>query len=644
MSQRAVTYASERSSGIGRALLGLLPLLAVACGPYFAGDRLEAVSPSAVEIGLEFGNGSLADDHGYDTAEPPIHACAGLPGGWSVGAVEAWARYDTGTVRQAPAEDPGIAAAYAASHPAWAWTCWSADGDQPDAGGLDLDLVPPAGNSGAHTLAFAVGAQGEPYNVAHKTVYVDTAGHPLNELSWDPAASPSPPATAWLGAVDDRVVAVYPSGSTWRRRSWTEAAGWTDSVALNWGDLVDLVSAEDQVAALGSEAFALSHDAAGWSAVAHGQGTAVRGLVHDGSEWLAYTGTTLYGGIRQGAWLEVPLPLEGIDLIVGEGSTLLALGDPPQSTASPLVLSTNGGASWASVPAPATSGELARLGVADDHLLILERRGDEWIGWASDDQGSTWAQTDLGGTGSLRVADATPLDRFEVRDGRAVAPGLVGAVVSWAADEGFVLHHYVIDAVLDGSTLAGDRLVVVDGRPIRTATWHHPPALEAGPPPAGDVGLPYSWNVPTTGQVASLAVSGGQLPPGLALTDGRVAGTPTQAGSFEATLHVEDDVQRAAERAYTFTIMGDGDTAADTGPTDTATGDTGDTGDAGPQFQEIPGCGCATGSPRGAAPLLLLALVLATAGTRRRSSRRSPAVGSGRRSSRTRRPRRLRCR
>ena len=49
---------------------------------------------------------------------------------------------------------------------------------------------------------------------------------------------------------------------------------------------------------------------------------------------------------------------------------------------------------------------------------------------------------------------------------------------------------------------------------------------------------------------------GGELPPGLSLSEspGRITGTPTTAGTFSFTVRVTDDRGAIAERTFTITI------------------------------------------------------------------------------------------
>jgi len=81
------------------------------------------------------------------------------------------------------------------------------------------------------------------------------------------------------------------------------------------------------------------------------------------------------------------------------------------------------------------------------------------------------------------------------------------------------------------------------------------PVVLDGPLPDGTVGTPYSATVPFTGgQPVTFTLTGGTLPPGLALSsNGTVSGTPTTAGGFAFTITATNPVSRASQ-AYAVTI------------------------------------------------------------------------------------------
>ncbi|MCS7026039.1 MAG: Ig domain-containing protein [Bryobacteraceae bacterium] len=85
--------------------------------------------------------------------------------------------------------------------------------------------------------------------------------------------------------------------------------------------------------------------------------------------------------------------------------------------------------------------------------------------------------------------------------------------------------------------------------------------------PNGQVGVAYNQMVAAAGAIGSLQWSVvGSLPPGLTLNPatGVLAGTPTQNGSFNFTLRVQDSSAASAQRAFTIVI---GDSFTITTPT-----------------------------------------------------------------------------
>jgi hypothetical protein len=82
-----------------------------------------------------------------------------------------------------------------------------------------------------------------------------------------------------------------------------------------------------------------------------------------------------------------------------------------------------------------------------------------------------------------------------------------------------------------------------------------PPVITSPPPPAGTVGIFYVYLVTATGTpTPSLSAIG--LPPGLAFFPGtnQIVGTPTQAGSFAASITASNGVPPNDTQNYTITI------------------------------------------------------------------------------------------
>jgi hypothetical protein len=83
-------------------------------------------------------------------------------------------------------------------------------------------------------------------------------------------------------------------------------------------------------------------------------------------------------------------------------------------------------------------------------------------------------------------------------------------------------------------------------------------ALDCDDPPGGTVGIPYSHQISISGGTPpyTATISDGALPNGLSMdTDGLITGTPTLAGTFTFTVHVEDAAAETAEVECEITII-----------------------------------------------------------------------------------------
>ncbi|WP_239123308.1 ExeM/NucH family extracellular endonuclease [Rhizocola hellebori] len=99
------------------------------------------------------------------------------------------------------------------------------------------------------------------------------------------------------------------------------------------------------------------------------------------------------------------------------------------------------------------------------------------------------------------------------------------------------------DANLQPSTSEATVLAVID------------PVVLDGSLPDGTVGTPYSATVPFTGgRPVTFTLTGGSLPPGLAMSsDGAITGTPTTGGGFAFTITAANAASTASQ-AYAVTI------------------------------------------------------------------------------------------
>jgi len=74
--------------------------------------------------------------------------------------------------------------------------------------------------------------------------------------------------------------------------------------------------------------------------------------------------------------------------------------------------------------------------------------------------------------------------------------------------------------------------------------------LTPSSPRPGTVGEPYALPLSATGPDGAWKIAAGKLPPGLSLSEARLAGTPTRAGTYPFTLHAPN----AARKAVTLKI------------------------------------------------------------------------------------------
>ncbi|MCC6744959.1 MAG: alpha/beta fold hydrolase [Acidobacteria bacterium] len=160
-------------------------------------------------------------------------------------------------------------------------------------------------------------------------------------------------------------------------------------------------------------------------------------------------------------------------------------------------------------------------------------------------------------------------------------PASTGVAYSatFAASGGTVPYEYVLEvyqgALPPGLTFAGGTLA---GTPTAEGQWLFSvratdangciairgytltiscPPLSIGPDsiPVGTVGVPYSATAFVPSGTAPFAfILYGTVPAGLALVDGTLVGTPTQAGTFHPTVHVTDSNGCAGSKTYALNV------------------------------------------------------------------------------------------
>lgn len=120
----------------------------------------------------------------------------------------------------------------------------------------------------------------------------------------------------------------------------------------------------------------------------------------------------------------------------------------------------------------------------------------------------------------------------------------------------------IVNYTNNGDGATSDSFVVQDasGNPftINVAIAAATSAITVSPGtlPAPQVGTAYSQSLSASGGAApySYALTSGALPPGLTLSGNTISGTPTQAGSYAASITVTDSASVTATKSYSFSV------------------------------------------------------------------------------------------
>lgn len=114
---------------------------------------------------------------------------------------------------------------------------------------------------------------------------------------------------------------------------------------------------------------------------------------------------------------------------------------------------------------------------------------------------------------------------------------------------------FVVHALLDDGRAGTRSLTIAVRQPLAIAA--RAPLAASDAPTLWEVGVPFAARLVASGGTGaySWSVADGALPPGLALAgNGTVAGTPRAAGSFRATIQLEDSEGRTADFPAVFRI------------------------------------------------------------------------------------------
>jgi hypothetical protein len=168
---------------------------------------------------------------------------------------------------------------------------------------------------------------------------------------------------------------------------------------------------------------------------------------------------------------------------------------------------------------------------------------------------NTYAVTATAGTGGTASCTPNPA----AHGGTSTCTATANAGYTFAAWAGDCAGQTTASCTLTNITAA--RSSAASFTAVATA-----PAITSGTPPGGTVGTPYSFTATATG-TAPIAFAATGLPPGLALnaSSGAITGTPTSAGSFDATITATNGGGVATEN-YRIVIAG-GSASAQSIPT-----------------------------------------------------------------------------
>lgn len=135
--------------------------------------------------------------------------------------------------------------------------------------------------------------------------------------------------------------------------------------------------------------------------------------------------------------------------------------------------------------------------------------------------------------------------------GRAVAPGTWCDIsVSFQPDAPGPISTYLVIDDNSGNTAGGVQFVELDG------FGSEPPMLGPDANLSGVAGMPLSYLLTVAGTpTPSTSVIAGALPPGVNLEEtNTIYGTPTSAGTYQATIEADNGTGTPADETLTFTI------------------------------------------------------------------------------------------
>jgi hypothetical protein len=172
------------------------------------------------------------------------------------------------------------------------------------------------------------------------------------------------------------------------------------------------------------------------------------------------------------------------------------------------------------------------------------------------DANTTPSTSPMASGGSIAINIGYQCDPFGLNPQSFVTQPTHGSVTLSGTD------NTIVNYANNGDGATTDSFVVQDasGNPftVNVAIGAATSLITVSPAslPTPNVGTSYSQSLSSTGGTApySYALTAGALPSGLTLSGSTISGTPNQAGSYNATITVTDNVGTTGTKSYAFTV------------------------------------------------------------------------------------------
>ncbi|ODU66499.1 MAG: hypothetical protein ABT16_01590 [Rhodanobacter sp. SCN 65-17] len=172
------------------------------------------------------------------------------------------------------------------------------------------------------------------------------------------------------------------------------------------------------------------------------------------------------------------------------------------------------------------------------------------------DANTTPSTSPMASGGSIAINIGYQCDPFGLNPQSFVTQPTHGSVTLSGTD------NTIVNYANNGDGATTDSFVVQDasGNPftvnVAIGAATSPITVSPASLPTPNVGTSYSQSLSSTGGTApySYALTAGALPSGLTLSGSTISGTPNQAGSYNATITVTDNVGTTGTKSYAFTV------------------------------------------------------------------------------------------